>query len=197
MRHKNWEKGVIRDHPRLEAELLAQKLGMTYEYKSADRLRTSHLSGDYLGRTLSIELKQPVSLRSKYYYSVKCSVELRISTQVKVRVQEKLAIIRFFQPSIPIAQQTGTNLINAQYKTEGYPQPFVDGLLQSPDFCYSTLLLSASTLELIERHFFCKYTGQHAYAFEVPLMLERFYLIASSIEIMAMKFVNTKDIKEK
>lgn len=43
----------------------------------------------------------------------------------------------------------------------------------------------------------CRYTGQHAYAFEVPLVLERFYLVASAVETIALNIVNARIREEK
>lgn len=35
MNHNSWDKGVTRNHLRLEADLFAQKMGMKYDYTSS------------------------------------------------------------------------------------------------------------------------------------------------------------------
>lgn len=183
MNQIDWEKGLLRSH-RLEAKIFAQKLGLNYEYKHTSR--SAYLSGNYRERFLSVELTYPIVGRSHYDYRIKCSLLLQLSDQFVFHSKEKSALLQFFQRSIPIAQQTGTTLIGARYKVSGSPQSFVDNLVRSPDFCYNALLLSPLVLEVNKSQFYCECKGENSYSYEIPLVLERFYAVASAIESTAL-----------
>lgn len=174
------DKWLTRNRPREEAEHFAQTVGLHYEYVYESW--GSRLTGNYLGRLVSIELTLPIVGRSHYNYRIKCTTKLSISIPFQFHAKEKSLFYQFFRGRIPIAQQNGTNLVHAQYKMSGQPAPFVDKLLQSPDFCYSTLLLSPLVVDVNDNLFCCECKGLHPYSYEIPLVLERFYTLASAIE---------------